>query len=82
VEEYLTNWKCVTRNVRNESLPMRAVLCLRRYRKLGELYDGFLKVAVLGRGDVGLVSTLNMTGVTFDNVQRVTERYLRLLAWR
>jgi hypothetical protein len=82
VEEFVSGWKCITRNVRAEHVPMRAVVCLRRYRKLGELYDGFLKVAVLGSRDVGLVSTLSMTGVTIDNVKRLSERYLRLVAWR
>ncbi len=81
-EEYVTNWKCVTRNVRHGKTPMRAVMCLRRYRKLGELYDGYLKAAVLGPRDVGLVSTLNLTGVTYENLTRLSERYLRLVAWR
>ena len=60
----------------------RHAICLRRYRQLGELYDAVLKLAVLGRSDVGLLSTLSMTGVTFENVDRVTRRYLRLVAWR
>ena len=81
-EEHVTSWRCGTRNVRNSSLPMRAVLCLRRYRKLGELYDGVLKVAVLGRSDAGLVSTLTMSGVTFDNVDRLARRYLERISWR
>ena len=81
-EQFVTNWKCVTRNVRADTTRMRAVLCLRRYRKLGELYDGHLKVAVLGKRDVGLVSTLSMTGVTFENVKQLSERYLRLVGWR
>jgi serine protease Do len=81
-EEHVTSWRCGTRNVRNASLPMRAVLCLRRYRKLGELYDGVLKVAVLGRGDSGLVSTLTMSGVTFENVDRLARRYLERISWR
>lgn len=81
-EEHVTSWACRTRNVRNESLPMRAVLCLRRYRKLGELYDGVLKVAVLGRHDSGLVSTLTMSGVTFENVDRLARRYLERISWR
>lgn len=75
-EEHVTSWKCGTRNVRNGDTPMRAVLCLRRYRKLGELYDAVLKVAVLGRANVGLVSTLTLSGVTFDNVQKLSRRYL------
>jgi hypothetical protein len=81
-EEHVTSWACGTRNVRNAALPMRAVLCLRRYRKLGELYDGVLKVAVLGRNDSGLVSTLTMSGVTFENVDRLARRYLERISWR
>ncbi len=81
-EEYVTSWKCHTRNVHNGTLAMRSVLCLRRYRQLGELYDGLLKVAVLGRSNVGLVSTLSMTGVTFANVDRLSSRYLKQITWR
>jgi serine protease Do len=81
-EAFVTSWECQTRNVRHERTTMRTSICMRRYRKLGELYDAVLKVAVLGRSDVGLVSTLSMTGVTFDNVERVSRRYLKLIAWR
>ena len=81
-EEHVTSWQCSTRNVRNAELPMRAVLCLRRYRKLGELYDGVLRVAVLGRRDAGLVSTLTLSGVTFENVDRLSRLYLEAISWR
>jgi S1-C subfamily serine protease len=81
-EEYVTNWKCKTRNVRSDSTTMRAALCLRRYRKLGELYDGVLKIAVLGHRDVGLVTTLTMSGVTFENVDVLSRRYLKQVTWR
>ena len=81
-EEHVTSWRCETRNVRNGETPMRAVLCLRRYRKLGELYDATLKVAVLGRANVGLVSTLSMSGVTYDNVEKLSRRYLEHVTWR
>ena len=81
-EEHVTSWRCGTQNVRNADTPMRAVLCLRRYRKLGELYDGVLKVAVLGRGNAGLVSTLTLSGVTFENVNRLSRRYLEHITWR
>jgi hypothetical protein len=81
-EEHVTSWKCSTRNVENEKVPLRAVLCLRRYRKLGELYDGVLKVAVLGKRDSGLVSTLTMSGVTFENIDKLSRRYLERITWR
>ncbi|HEY2378799.1 MAG TPA: serine protease [Gemmatimonadaceae bacterium] len=81
-EEQVTSWRCSTRNIRNADTPMRSVLCLRRYRKLGELYDAVLKVAVLGRSNVGLVSTLTLSGVTFENVQKLSQRYLEHVSWR
>lgn len=80
-EEHVTSWRCAARNVRNASTPLRAVLCMRRYRKLGELYDAVLKVAVLGRRGAGLVSTLTLSGVTFENVERLTGRYLESVTW-
>ncbi|MEP6731257.1 MAG: serine protease [bacterium] len=81
-EDYVTSWKCHTRNVQSDRTTMRATLCLRRYRKLGELYDGLLKLAVLGRSDVGLVTTLTMTGVSFENVDRLSRRYMTSVTWR
>lgn len=80
--EYVTNWKCQTRNVQNGGATMRAALCLRRYRKLGELYDVTLKVAALGKANVGLVSTLDVAGVSFENAQQLADRYLRLITWK
>jgi hypothetical protein len=82
VEEHVTSWRCATRNLRHADTRMRAVLCLRRYRKLGPLYDGVLRVAVLGRPDTGLVSTLTLSGVTFENVDRLSRRYLEHISWR
>lgn len=81
-EGSVTSWKCETRNVRHDRTTMRASICMRRYRKLGELYDAVVKVAVLGRSNVGLLSTLSMTGVTFENADRVSRRYLRQIGWR
>lgn len=81
-EEHVTNWRCGTRNVRNDATPLRVVLCLRGYRKLDGLYDGVVKVAVLGRRDAGLVSSLELSGVSFDNLQRLTSRFVEHAAWR
>jgi hypothetical protein len=81
-EEHVTSWRCGTRNLRNAAATLRAILCLRRYRKLGELYDAVLKVAVLGQRDSGLVSTLTLSGASFENVSRLTNRYLEHITWR
>lgn len=80
--EYVTNWECTVKNVRNGRTRMRTALCLRRYKRLGELYDASLKAAVLGGSGVGLVSSLNLTGVTFDNVKAMSTRFLKEITWR
>lgn len=81
-EEHVTKWRCATRNVRNETTPIRAVLCLRRYRKLDALYDAVLKVAVLGHRDSGLVSTLTLSGVSYESIDVLSKRYLERITWR
>ncbi len=81
-EKHVTVWKCVTRNVAAKNLPVRSVLCLRGLKKLDGLYDAVLKVAVLGKGDQGLISTLTLSGASFENIQRLTSGFLERIAWR
>ncbi|HEX9728587.1 MAG TPA: serine protease [Gemmatimonadales bacterium] len=81
-EEHVTTWRCSTRNILNAITPLRTVLCLRAYVKLEGLYDGVVKVAVLGRRDAGLVSTLELSGVSFENIERLAARFLEQFAWR
>ena len=81
-EKYVTAWKCTTRNLASATTPMRTVLCLRALKKLDGLYDAVLKIAVLGKPDQGLVSTLTLSGASFENIERLTTRYLGLITWR
>jgi len=81
-DEVFTGWDCVTRNVDNGSVRLRAVTCLRRYKKLGDLYDATVKYAVLGRSNVGLISTLTISGATYANVASLTQRFLESVTWR
>jgi serine protease Do len=81
-EKHVTKWKCRTRNVAAANTPVRAVLCLRGLRKLPGLYDATLKVAVLGRSNAGLVSTLTLSGASWENIDRITDRFLERVAWR
>ncbi len=80
--DQVTSWRCATRNVSNGVLSLRTVLCLRAYRRFVGLYDGVVKLAALGRRNVGLVSTLTVSGASFENIQAVAERFLRGIAWR
>ncbi len=81
-EKHVTEWKCRTRNVAAARTPVRAVLCLRALKKLPGLYDAMLKVAALGRSNAALISTLTLSGASWENIDRIADRYLGRVAWR
>jgi len=74
--EVVTAPRCATGNVAHGALTLKTVYCTRRYRKLPGLYDVFFKAATLGDPSSGLITTLTLSGVTFENARRVVERFL------
>jgi hypothetical protein len=81
-EEEVTPFRCHTRNLKNQTGKLRAALCARQYVKLPGLYDAVLKAAVLGARNTGLVTTLSLSGVSYDNVEIISRRYLENIRWR
>jgi serine protease Do len=81
-EEEVTPFRCYTRNVRNQTGKVRAVLCARQYLKLPGLYDAMLKVGTIGSRNAGLVSTLALSGVDYNHVETLSRRYLENIRWR
>jgi S1-C subfamily serine protease len=81
-EEEVTPYRCYTRNVKNQTGKVRAALCARQYVKLPGLYDALLKVATVGSRNAGLVSTLSLSGVSYNNVETLSRRYLENIRWR
>ena len=80
-EEEVTRFRCQTRNVQTQTGKLKAVLCARQYVKLPGLYDAAFRVATLGARNVGLVTTLSLSGASFDNVQLLTRRYMENVKW-
>ena len=74
--EQVTPFECETRNVVNAKRKLRAAICVRRYRKLDGLFDAVINAAILGERDVGLLTTLAISGVSFENAQRLAKRFL------
>jgi hypothetical protein len=81
-EEEVTPFRCRTRNVQTQTGKLKAVLCVRQYVKLPGLYDAALRAATLGARNVGLVSTLSLSGVSFDNIEVLSRRYMESIRWR
>ena len=81
-EEEVTPFRCQTRNVATANGKLKAVLCARQYIKLPALYDAVFRAATLGSRNTGLVSTLSLSGVSFDNVQALSRRYMENIKWQ
>jgi len=81
-EEEVTPFRCQTRNVNTATGKLKGVLCARQYLKLPGLYDAIFKAATIGARNTGLVSTLSLSGVSFDNVQTISRRYMENIKWR
>jgi S1-C subfamily serine protease len=62
--------------VAGDGVPLRAVLCLRAYKKLAGLYDLSLLVATLDAKDSGVQGRFDAHGLTLANAQKLAAHYL------
>ncbi|SFU54048.1 S1 family peptidase [Pseudoduganella namucuonensis] len=76
----LTGPQCTEQFVRNATLPLRAVLCVRAYRKFDGLYDFALLTASTDEGLMNLQSRLDARGVSYENGMRTARAFLEALA--
>ena len=60
-------------------MPLKAVLCLRAYRKLGGLYDAVLRAATLDQAQHGLQTSAVLTGLSSASITRFVRRYVESL---
>lgn len=74
-DEDVTGYRCRSANVRRGALVMKAVLCLRRFKRLPGLYDAVVRFATLGGRASGVISTLTLSGVSAANAERIAQRY-------
>lgn len=78
---FLTAPQCHEQNVDRDGLPLRAVMCLRAYKKLPGLYTLSLLVATLDQSEAGAQGRFDAWGVSFDNAKRLAAHYLDGFAW-
>ena len=80
-DEDLTEFRCRTRNVEQGGAIWRTVFCLRAYKRLAGLYDAVFKAAQLGRGNVGVMTRLTLSGVTAESAESTARRYFARVRW-
>lgn len=75
----LTGPQCTEKFVTTRSLPLRAVTCVRAYRKFEGLYNFTLLTASTDDPHATLQSRLDVTGVSYENGMRATRAFLSAL---
>ena len=79
--QYQTKPRCDEDFIDRDGLPLRAVVCMRAYRKLPQLYDVSVLVATLDQNEAGVQGRFDAQGVSFANAQRLARHYLDAYRW-
>ncbi len=79
--ELQTKPQCQEDFVDRAGLVLRAVVCLRAYKKLPQLYDLSVLVATLDQPSSGVQGRFDAQGVSFASAQRLTRHYLDAYSW-
>jgi serine protease Do len=74
--EHMTKPQCREDFIEREHLPMRAVVCMRAYKKLPQLYDVSVLVATLDQNQAGVQGRFDAQGVSFASALKLTQHYL------
>jgi serine protease Do len=75
----LTGPICTEKFVKTKTLPLRAVTCVRAYRKFAGLYNFTLLTASLDDARASLQSRLDVSGVSYENGVRSTRAFLEAI---
>ena len=75
----LTGPSCTERFVKTKTLPLRAVMCVRAYRKFAGLYNFTLLTASTDDAQASLQSRIDVSGVSFENGMRTTRAFIDAL---
>lgn len=78
----VTRFECTDANRRTAAFTWRTRLCVRRLRDFPGLYEALFHGAVLGRDDAGLVSSLSLSGVPFELIRTLPDRFLAAIRSR
>jgi hypothetical protein len=79
--EHQTRPQCHEDYVDRNGLALRAVVCMRAYKKLPQLYDVAVLVATLDQSQAGVQGRMDAQGVSFENAQRLSRHYIEGYGW-
>lgn len=77
-----TEYNCKTDYIKQNDIKMKVAFCLREYKKFHGVYDMLLQAATLTEKQRGFVTTLVLSGVSYDNAVTFSKHYLETFAWK
>jgi hypothetical protein len=80
-EETVSRYFCQSGFVQHASLDFKTTFCVRTYRKLEGIYDGYLYLTSLADNHEALQSTLVLAGFSWENLLRLNEGFIRSIEW-
>lgn len=78
----VTNFATTSWNISLDGRPFRVLLCLRASLDFDGLYDGVLRMANLERENHGLMTTVTMSGFSFENIRAIVQKILGGSTWK
>jgi hypothetical protein len=79
--EQQTKPQCHEDYVDREGLALRAVVCLRAYKKMPQLYDLAILVATLDQTQGGVQGRFDAQGVSYTSAMKLTQHYVEAYGW-
>ncbi|MCB6183798.1 serine protease [Leeia sp. TBRC 13508] len=80
--EDMGQFDCKTDFVNPNGLKMKLAFCVRPYKRLPGLYDMIVKLATLNQNHAGLISSYQVSGVSFMNARKLAYQYVGAFAWQ
>ncbi len=76
-----TEFRCHDDFVRRLAGTLRVALCMRAYKQFAGLYDLRLRAVTVDSSSSALLSTLSLSGVSFETGRRFAQQYLEAISW-
>ncbi|MET0335195.1 MAG: serine protease, partial [Rhizobacter sp.] len=80
-QQHQTKPQCHESYVDRQGLTLRAVVCLRAYKKLPKLYDVSVLVATLDQPQAGVQGRFDAQGLSFGSAMKLAQHYIEAYAW-
>jgi serine protease Do len=79
--QHQTKPQCHESYVDRKGLTLRAVVCLRAYKKLPKLYDVAVLVATLDQPAAGVQGRIDAQGLSYASAMKLAQHYIEGYAW-